>query len=308
MKKVKIAIASLATFESIKPPYNIVEPSVQANLELGLSLLDTAGKNKADIAVLPETFAYAGISGPNIAGVAEEFPGKCVESVGKKAAEYSMNVIAGFYVQIDGVLRNVAILFDRSGKISGTYIKRYTTQGEVAAGIIPSDSNSVFETDVGKVGIAICFDINWSEIWTTFENKADIVFWISAYEGGFPLEARAWLHRLPIVSSVMSYHSKLIDISGKVLIQTSRWNRMVLANFNLDREIFHVDNQYAKIQQIQDKYGEKVAIESFTEEHYFVLESLSQDLTVSQIIDEFGLITFKEYISESTKVVTSARI
>jgi predicted amidohydrolase len=308
MRNVKIGITSLATFESIKPPYNLIEPSVQTNLELGLSLLDTAGKNKVDIAVLPETFAYAGISGKKIEGLAEEFPGKCIEAVAKKAAEYSMYVVAGFYVHIDGVLRNVAILFDRSGKITGTYVKQYTTQGEISAGIIPSDTNSVFETDFGKIGIAICFDINWSEIWSTFEGNADLVFWISAYEGGFPLEARAWLHRVPIVSSVMSYHSKMIDISGKVLQSTSRWNRMVIANFNLDREIFHVDNQYSKIQQLQQKYGEEIAIESFTEEHYFIVESLSANLTIKKIIEENGLVTFKDYITQSTKVVATARI
>lgn len=308
MKKVKIAITSLATFESIKPPYNITEPSVQENLERGLSLLDTAGKNRVDIAVLPETFSYAGISGPNIASVAENYPGNCIEAVANKAAEHSMNIVAGFYVYFDGILRNVAILFDRTGKVGGIYFKRYTTQGEVSAGIIPSNSSSVFETDIGRVGIAICFDINWSEIWTDFEDKADLVIWISAYEGGFPLQARAWLHRLPIVSSVMSYHGKLIDISGKILNCTSRWNRMVIANFNLDREIFHVDNQYEKIQLIQAKYNDQIAIESFTEEHYFVLESLSEDLTIQNLIDEFDLITMKEYLRQSTDVASAARI
>ena len=70
MRKVRIGITSLATFESIRPPYNLREPSVSENLSLGLSLLDAAGANKVDIEVLPESFPYAGIDGKRISEIA----------------------------------------------------------------------------------------------------------------------------------------------------------------------------------------------------------------------------------------------
>jgi beta-ureidopropionase len=303
MKKIKLGLVSLATFESIKPPYNLREPSVGENLNLGLELLDTAGAKKVDIALLPESFPYAGIDGNNIGKLAENYPGKCVEAVARKAKEHKINVIAGFYLYIDGILRNVAILFDRQGKVSGIYIKKYTTEGEISAGVVPGESQNIFETDVGRVGLAICFDLNWSDIWTGFEGKVDLVCWISAYEGGFPLQARAWLHHLPIATSVMSYHSKLFDISGKILTNTTRWNRIAFFDFNLDREIFHVDGQYSKIQEMQNKYGTKISIESFTEEHFFILQSLSADISVSEIIKNEGLVTYRGYIEQCTKIV-----
>ena len=303
MKKIKLGLVSLATFESIKPPYNLREPSVEENLNLGLELLDTAGANKFDIALLPESFPYAGIDGNNIGKLAENYPGKCVEAVARKAKEHKINVIAGFYLYIDGILRNVAILFDRQGKVSGIYIKKYTTEGEISAGVVPGESQNIFETDVGRVGLAICFDLNWSDIWTGFEGKVDLVCWISAYEGGFPLQARAWLHHLPIATSVMSYHSKLFDIYGKILTNTTRWNRIAFFDFNLDREIFHVDGQYSKIQEMQNKYGTKISIESFTEEHFFILQSLSADISVSEIIKNEGLVTYRGYIEQCTKTV-----
>lgn len=303
MKKIKLGLVSLATFESIKPPYNLREPSVEENLNLGLELLDTAGANKVDIALLPESFPYAGIDVNNIGKLAENYPGKCVEAVARKAKEHKINVIAGFYLYIDGILRNVAILFDRQGKVSGIYIKKYTTEGEISAGVVPGESQNIFETDVGRVGLAICFDLNWSDIWTGFEGKVDLVCWISAYEGGFPLQARAWLHHLPIATSVMSYHSKLFDISGKILTNTTRWNRIAFFDFNLDREIFHVDGQYSKIQEMQNKYGTKISIESFTEEHFFILQSLSADISVSEIIKNEGLVTYRGYIEQCTKIV-----
>lgn len=303
MRKVRIGITSLATLESIRPPYNLKEPLVSENLRLGLSLLDAAGANKVDIAVLPESFPYAGIDGKHISEVAEIFPGQCVEEVANKAKQYEMNVIAGFYLYIDGILRNVAILFDRQGAISGIYMKKYTTEGEISGGVIPGISENIFQTDVGNIGIAVCFDINWSEIWESFENKTDFICWISAYEGGFPLQSRAWLHHIPIVTSVMSYHSKFIDISGKILVSTSRWNRLSIIDYNLDSEIFHVDSQYNKILELQTKYGNLISIESFTEEHFFLIQSMTTDFTIKELIDKEGLISYKKYIESCSKLV-----
>jgi beta-ureidopropionase len=303
MRKVRIGITSLATFESIRPPYNLREPSVSENLSLGLSLLDAAGASKVDIAVLPESFPYAGIDGKRISELAEIFPGKCIEAVANKAKQHEMNVVAGFYIYLEGILRNVAILFDRKGSISGIYIKKYTTEGEINGGVIPGVSTNIFQTDVGKIGIAVCFDINWAEIWENFENNADFVCWISAYEGGFPLQSRAWINRIPIATSVMSYHSKFIDISGKILTSTSRWNRVAIIDYNLDREIFHVDGQYDKILELQTKYGNLISIESYTEEHLFLLQSMSEDITLKEIIEKEGLISYKSYIESCSKIV-----
>jgi predicted amidohydrolase len=303
MRKVRIGITSLATFESIRPPYNLREPSVSENLSLGLSLLDAAGASKVDIAVLPESFPYAGIDGKRISELAEIFPGKCIEAVANKAKQHEMNVVAGFYIYLEGILRNVAILFDRKGSISGIYIKKYTTEGEINGGVIPGVSTNIFQTDVGKIGIAVCFDINWAEIWENFENNADFVCWISAYEGGFPLQSRAWINRIPIATSVMSYHSKFIDISGKILTSTSRWNRVAIIDYNLDREIFHVDGQYDKILELQTKYGNSISIESYTEEHLFLLQSMSEDITLKEIIEKEGLISYKSYIESCSKIV-----
>jgi predicted amidohydrolase len=303
MRKVRIGITSLATFESIRPPYNLREPSVSENLSLGLSLLDAAGANKVDIAVLPESFPYAGIDGKRISEIAEIFPGKCIEAVANKAKQYEMNVVAGFYIYLEGILRNVAILFDRKGSISGIYIKKYTTEGEINGGVIPGVSTNIFQTDVGKIGIAVCFDINWAEIWENFENNADFVCWISAYEGGFPLQSRAWINRIPIATSVMSYHSKFIDISGKILTSTSRWNRLAIIDYNLDREIFHVDGQYDKILELQTKYGNSISIESYTEEHLFLIQSMSKEITLKEIIEKEGLISYKSYIESCSKIV-----
>jgi len=307
MRNVRIATSSLATLEAITPPNNLRVPSVNENLSRGLDILDVAGANKVDIAVLCESFAYAGIPGDNLREVVETYPGNCITEVAKKAKHYSMYVVAGFYVVIEGKIKNISVLFDRSGNIVGEYVKKYATQGEMDCGVFPEDTQNVFTTDFGKIGMSICFDINWPDVWTSLENEAEIVFWISAYEGGFPLQARAWLHHLPIVSAVMSYHGKVIDINGKVLGQTSRWNRVYVHEFNLDREILHTDHNYSKIAQIQSKYGAKVSIESSSEEHFYIIQSNDESITVKSILEEFDIQTYREYIAQCTEDVRKSK-
>ena len=76
----------------------------------------------------------------------------------------------------------------------------------------------VVETDIGRIGLAICFDLNWRELWAEMKAQgSEIVCWLSAYEGGFPLQVYAWMHELLVISSVQSYTSKIIERSGKVL-------------------------------------------------------------------------------------------
>ena len=309
MKNIKLGLISMATFEAIKPPYNLSEPTVEENLQLALEILDVAGKNQLDIAVLPETFAFSGINAQKLKNLAENYPDKNLIQVSNKAKEYNMNIVAGFYTILDGKLRNISVYINREGKVTGLYIKKYTTDGEINVGVIPGTSSleNVFDTEFGKIGLAICFDINWDSIWKKFEEKnTDLIFWISAYEGGLPLQSRALLHGIPIVTSVMSYHSKLIDISGEILGSTSRWNRLKIIDFNLDRGIFHVDNQYDKIMYLQKKYGNQIDITSFTQEHLFVLESKSKNFSIKDLALKENLVNYKSYISDCTQLVNES--
>jgi beta-ureidopropionase len=56
--------------------------------------------------------------------------------------------------------------------------------------VIAGSEVKAFDTDFGRVGLAICFDLNWPDLWRELEEKGvDLVCRISAYVGGFPLQA-----------------------------------------------------------------------------------------------------------------------
>jgi predicted amidohydrolase len=304
---VRVAATSMATLEA-SPPFNQRTPDPDDNLKLGLSILEAAGAQRADLACLPEGFMLAGIPTARLRSLAEPLSGPGVRAVADCARRHGMYVVAGFYVLEQGSVSNLAALFDRSGNLVCTYSKVHPTEYEIDDGVISGSEVTVFDADFGRVGFAICFDLNWPDLWRRLKEKGvELVCWISAYEGGFPLQTYAWQHQFPIVTSVWSYHAKVIERSGRVAAATSRWGRIATLDLNLEKQLFHTDCHAHLLLPMQERYGDRVRIETFTEEHLFTLESLDPQLSIGDIVSEFGLTDYLAYIDRSARKQEAAR-
>jgi predicted amidohydrolase len=239
--------------------------------------------------------------------VAMPVPGPIFEMLAGACRAGNFNLVAGHVTEQAGKYYNEALVLDRSGSLAGTYRKNYPVEEEIRCGIEPGSGPAAFDLDFGRIGVAICFDLNWPELWARLQQKnIDFACWISAYEGGFPVKSYAWTHRYPIVSSVWPYHARVTDITGEVLASTSRWSRVAVCDLNLNRELLHTDLQMDKIAQIQARYGSRVAVKSYTEEHLILLESLAADLSVHAIMEEFGLTSYRDYIARCTEFRSQA--
>ena len=299
---IRIVTSSFATLEDTHPPFNLRHPSPQENIDLAKSILDTAAGFQPDLVLLPETFKLAGMPGSMLREVAEPIDGSSFSMLSAACREGHFNLVAG-HVTLEGDrIYNEALVIDRSGKLVGSYRKNYPVEGEIECGVTPGRDAPVFDLDFGRIGVAICFDINWPELWSSFrEKRIDLACWISAYEGGFPLKSLAWTNRYPIVSSVYPYHARVIDVTGEVLTTTSRWSRVASYDFNFDRVLCHTDNQMGCISAIQAKYGNNVKVKTYTEEHLMVVENYLPDRAIGDIVREFRLVSYEDYISKCTE-------
>ncbi|MFZ1731021.1 MAG: bifunctional GNAT family N-acetyltransferase/carbon-nitrogen hydrolase family protein [Bacteroidota bacterium] len=81
------------------------------------------------------------------------------------AVSYNVNIIAGSMPVIgDGSLYNVSYLLRRDGSWD-QYRKIHPTPSEVDAwGIVGGDKIKVFDTDAGKIGILVCYDVEFPEL------------------------------------------------------------------------------------------------------------------------------------------------
>lgn len=305
---VRIATTSIATLEDTAPPYNLRHPDPQETLRRGLSLLDAAGAQGADLVCLPEGLMGAGLPGSRIREIAEPLEGPSMSAIRERAARHGMNVVVGAYVLVEGRVQNLAVLIDRKGRIVGTYAKKHPTEGEIDAGVVAGSTAAVFDTDIGRIGLAICFDLNWRDLWAEMKRQgAEIVCWISAYEGGFPLQAYAWLHQFTVVSSVWPYQARIIERTGRILASTSRWGQLVCLDLPRAKQWFHTDGQAPAILGIQGRYGRRVRIETYGEEHMFSLESLDPSLPLEEVEQAFSLVNYDDYVARCTSAQEKSR-
>ena len=79
----------------MKPPYNLCHLDPSETMDLALSLLEAAGQQGADLALLSKSFAAAGLPSHRIAEVAEPIPGPAFDKIAACAARHRMNVVAG---------------------------------------------------------------------------------------------------------------------------------------------------------------------------------------------------------------------
>ena len=158
------------------------EKRLSRTLERMAKNVDEAAAAGSDLVAFPEICNTLGADNP---WQFENLDGPTVTSMARKAKEHRMYVVCPLgTLDSAGRKRNSSVLIDRDGKISGIYHKNFPTHGELDIGIIPGTETPVFETDFGRVGLCICFDLNYWEVGAGLcENKAELVIWSSMWDG-----------------------------------------------------------------------------------------------------------------------------
>jgi predicted amidohydrolase len=183
-KIVRIVASSLATLEQVAPPFNLSVPQREDNFKRAADILKAAAHFQPDLVLLPETFALAGMTASEMAKAAEENEGPTSRMLSAMAREGRMYVVAGHLVREQGRLLNRAVVFGRDGKLVGSYDKMHPVGNEALAGVTPGVRPGTFDLDFGRIGVAICFDINWPSLWEEMASrKIDMACWLSAYDG-----------------------------------------------------------------------------------------------------------------------------
>ncbi len=268
--------------------------------------MESLSSFEPDIICLPEAFHVAGLTGrqPAVADAAETPPGPLTQPFIEFARRHRCYVICPIYTREGERCYNAAVLIDRQGQIAGEYRKIHPTEGEIEDGLLPGPPDPpVFETDFGRIGIQICFDIQWPEGWRQLGEKgAEVVFWPSAFAGGRMLNAMAWMNRYCAVSSTRKDKVVICDITGEEIARSGRWQSWGLsAAVNLEKVLLHTWPYVQHFGEMQAKYGRRLRIHTLHEEEFTLIESLSPEVEVAEVMREFGLKSHREHVQSATR-------
>jgi hypothetical protein len=122
------------------------------------------------------------------------------------------------------------------------------------------------------------------------------------------ISSKAWTHQYIIVTATNQNNSKLCDISGDIIAQTGIWNKYAFcAPVNLEKAFIHVWPYVKSFPDIEKKYGRKVKLSIYHEEQWAIIESLSPELFVKDILKEFEIKTLADHIQSGEIAQNKAR-
>ena len=136
----------------------------KASVAAYIPWLEEAGRNGCDIVCIGEGINLAGVTeGRTYAETAEPIPGAATRLLGEVAKKYGMYIVGAMGEREGHAIYNTAVLIDREGRVAGKYRKVYLPREEIEAGCTPGDAFPVFDTDFGRIGMMICWDVQYSD-------------------------------------------------------------------------------------------------------------------------------------------------
>ena len=205
-------------------------------------LIAEAGRQKADLVVLPETLTYG--SGSTFPDVAEPIPGASTEFFGALAREQNLYIVAGLVERDGPLIYNVAVLIGPDGQVAGKYRKVCLPRSEIEAGITPGHDYPVFNTRFGKVGMMVCYDGFFPEVARELSNRgAEVIAWPVMGCNPMLAAARACENHVYIVSSTHTpvernwMISAVFGQDGRTLAQAKEFGTIAIAEVDLDQRL-----------------------------------------------------------------------
>ena len=243
-------------------------PELSKNIEIIISFIETASKNKADMVLFPENCSCLAPSKIMLkyASVDQDHPVlKAAITAAKTNRIYVLlGSIAVFpNYKIRDKLQNRSLLIDKKGNVIAIYNKINMFDAKISNREIYRESDlyiagkriSLVNTEFGTIGLTICFDLRFPELYTELSNRgANIITVPSAFtrttglaHWEVLLRARAienfvWILAPAQVGNHYKNrhtwgHSMIIDPWGKIIEQNDGSKQIIYADLDIDESL-----------------------------------------------------------------------
>jgi predicted amidohydrolase len=154
-------------------PAPLTDATIAANLEHCVQMTrQCVAATGAELVVLPETATTGftpGCSKEELWDLVTELPGAMSEPLQEAARDLGVHLCVGTYERGPerGVVHNSSVLIAPSGEVLGVYRKTHPFCSEIVTGggwVTPGDTVTVCDTDLGRIGMIICFDGDYPEL------------------------------------------------------------------------------------------------------------------------------------------------
>jgi len=283
--------------------------NVSVVMDRACKRIECVSRDRPDVILLTEYFAnhFVEPTPESVAQYAETVSGPISEELSGLARKYGNYIAFGLLRRDGDRFLNSLVLLDRSGKPVWTYDKVSLFPSEYDCGIAPGAMPSPYQCDFGRVGGAICFDINFSELAEIYcRQDVELLLFASAFPAGRLIDFWATRYGFAIAASTLYDRNRIIDCTGAVMGRTSDLVPYTTAVLNLNRRVVHMDWNMDKIDLMRTRYSGDVIIEDLRDEAVCVITSVKKGLEVADLIKEFDIERLPDYLDRSRRLRVEA--
>jgi len=293
--------------------------NLQETLREAARWVEVAATQGVHLAVLPETINLLHLK--DASTPLEEFAledwQRATAFLCETAARSKISLVLPLLVRDKGVLANRFHVLSSDGALLGHYQKRVPAPGEEASGV-ESGNTSPIRWEGLTIGGAICFDVYYPQVVfdPQIESGVDLFVIPSLTPAGSLLDYCALIYGVPFVLAYSPW-SRILDRDGTELAaggyrsETLRFGfglPILQAAINFDAVTLFADHNQEKMRDVARHYGRDVRIRFNQPNCLFTLESRSADLSVNDVMRQFGLVSRRDYFARHDPCALKARI
>jgi hypothetical protein len=271
--------------------------TIAANRQAQVRLAEQAALDRPDVICMTETITWYGLGPEALELAAEPLDGPTLQEFSGLARAAGTYIVVPILTRERSSIYNSAILLDRRGSVAAVYHKMFLTFAEMEWGIRPGTQAVVTATDFGRVGFAICFDLNFREVGAANQAAgAELLLFPSMYPGGLLLSTWAHDFKYFVVSATPRDGSRFVDPLGRVFARSeTAYQPVLVRRLNLDYRVVSITYSHPKLPDVKRRYGPDVDVDIARDEAAMCLYSLLDDKSAADVLAEFGMETRAEY-------------
>jgi predicted amidohydrolase len=212
-----------------------------ANLQKAIDKVKEAARKGAQIVCLQELFTslyFCDVEDYDNFKLAEAIPGPSTQFLGQCAARNKTWIVAGIYERDGKSIYNTAVLLSRDGKLAGKYRKVCLPREEIDGGITPGHEYPVFDTDFGRIGMMICWDISYPEVARELSARGAEMIFMPIWGGNETLaKARAIENQIYLVASGYDFRTAIYDKAGDPIAKSPDSTNIIYADIDLNQRL-----------------------------------------------------------------------
>jgi predicted amidohydrolase len=255
-----------------------------------------------DLALFTEYAVTAGKEG-SAAKIAVPLDDTITSALGAKAREHNCYIVFGGVFLDDpatGTCSNSAAVIDRQGRLIGQYAKVHPVLDEGKAegkivfegGVVPGDAYTTFDLDFGRVGIQICYDVEFPEGWRRLAEKgAELVLYPTQSPQLTRTGMYAATHEYWVVSSTFRNNASIFEPgTGLVAAQITEPKQTLVHEIDLSFLILPWSSRLRHGEAFREKFGEQVGYRYSESEDRGIFWSNTPEMTIGEMARSLDLL------------------